>query len=415
MKASPHSLPSEFFTFVRDHADADTAALALKPGALPEGFPLSFALTQIEARRKARRKLPLALACGEFLFPSALLAEQASDERLAEWHADVAQALPGMRVADLTFGLGVDAFAFARRGAVVSGVEIDAGAARIGAHNAAALSLSGVGVENADAVEWLAEAAAAGRHYDLLFADPARRGAGGRRLYNLNATSPSLTELMENGRRVAPRMLVKASPMLSPQDVMDSIPEVGAVYAVGLRGECKELLLDIRFDITNPDAVRRTVAAVDLDDPLRRRWVRSLDWRTGLKFPLPVCQEYSPGAYLCEPGPALLRAEPIGAALMREYPDIRFTGTAYKYFDSRPVAFPGRVFRIEAVFNSLREAAGALRGESANVAVRSYPLAAESLRVKVGLKPAPDADRFLIGTLDGGGRRSLLWCAGEQD
>ena len=49
--------------------------------------------------------------------------------------------------------------------------------------------------------------------YSLIYLDPARRGKDGGRVYSLKDCEPDITVLRHELLRIAPRILLKASPM----------------------------------------------------------------------------------------------------------------------------------------------------------------------------------------------------------
>lgn len=142
MKTGIEVLTAEFWAWVREHAGESAVSLAPEARKVMDADTAALALTQVQARHKARGKLgPLSERCQEFLFPSALLAEQCTAWAVARFNAQAMGIVPGTSLLDITFGLGLDAFAAAEAGARVTGVDIDAKAARAGHHNAAALGL----------------------------------------------------------------------------------------------------------------------------------------------------------------------------------------------------------------------------------------------------------------------------------
>ncbi|MDE7152051.1 MAG: methyltransferase domain-containing protein, partial [Candidatus Amulumruptor sp.] len=173
---------------------------------------IAFAITQIECRRKAGNRFPAALASPGFMFPTGLSAEQATSEALARIHAGIAGYLPGARHLDLTCGLGMDAFEAARHGASVTAVDINPEVVEAARHNAKALGLD----DKFEAVCGNSTTLVADTDIkcDTIFIDPARRGEGGRRLTAIAECSPDVTTIMPRMLELAPKIVVKASPML---------------------------------------------------------------------------------------------------------------------------------------------------------------------------------------------------------
>ena len=95
----------DFFKFVDKHQADDVNRLRLRRCA-DAGFDVDFAITQIECRRRIRRKLPEMYANPGFLFPSVLATEQATCEEIARYHAGIVGDVE--RVLDMTAGLCID-------------------------------------------------------------------------------------------------------------------------------------------------------------------------------------------------------------------------------------------------------------------------------------------------------------------
>jgi len=109
-------------------------------------------------------------------------------------------------LADLGCGLGSDALAAARHGIRVYAVDADPLTAAIAAVNAEALGLADrVRVECADAATVPVE------RFDAVFADPARRRAGGGRVFDPRAYSPPWDVIAALPARV-PRTVLKLAP-----------------------------------------------------------------------------------------------------------------------------------------------------------------------------------------------------------
>ncbi|GAA4193535.1 class I SAM-dependent methyltransferase [Microbispora amethystogenes] len=139
------------------------------------------------------------------------------------------RAAEGPRVLDVCCGIGGDLLALARAGCAVDALDLDPLTVEIARANAAALGLSSlVTVRTADA------AAADPGGYDLLFADPARRGARGR-TFDPMAYSPPWPVVLDLVAR-APAACLKTAPGIP----YEFIPEGAEAEWVSYRGEVKE-------------------------------------------------------------------------------------------------------------------------------------------------------------------------------
>jgi hypothetical protein len=188
-------------------ADPGSDPLALATRLRAAGHPpalVAAALTQ--ARLRARAVTKLGSDAGLMFFtPDGV--EQATRGAVAGRRAARLVAAGARHVLDLGCGIGADLIAFARAGLAVTGIERDPATAAIAAANVDALGLAGrVEVRCADATTL----DLGGGDWDAAFCDPARR-AGGRRVFDPDAYSPSWSFLLELAARV-PLTVVKVAP-----------------------------------------------------------------------------------------------------------------------------------------------------------------------------------------------------------
>ena len=82
---------------------------------------------------------------------------------------------------------------------------------------------------------------------DLIFMDPARRGAVGQKVFRLEDCQPNVLELKGELLGICPNLLLKLSPMADISLLCRQLgSEVREVHCVGICGECKELLVWIQ-------------------------------------------------------------------------------------------------------------------------------------------------------------------------
>lgn len=334
-------------------------------------------ILQMECRDKCARKLPLALESQAFRFPSTAVAEMATAESVAEVHASLID--PGQRVLDMTFGLGIDTFAFARRGAHVTACELDLSTYETGRHNAAALFPNAdIKLYHADSTAFLAETADT---FDAIFVDPARRDRTGRH-FALRDCAPDITACLPMLLARCKRLIVKASPMI---DIAAAKAELGVtdmrVSIVGTVRECKEVLLEIPGDL----------ADTPLPDETRCITVGHGEWRFNPSETLPpkVSPEMpEPGCCLLEPYPALMKA---GASRsLGILPGIHaFHPNTHLFWSGAPLPdFPGETFIIERILPFGKQAVKTIAADypKINVAVRNFPLTAPELVKKLKIR-----------------------------
>ena len=132
MNFNGHSINEALFAYIATHAQSDTFKLLLKEEPdLP--FDKSFAVLQIESRRKYRDKLGDLLKFPKFLFPNSLSGEQSSHQAVAQFHSSLFG--PHESVLDMTMGLGVDDYYIARKVKKLTAIELNPEVAAVGQHN----------------------------------------------------------------------------------------------------------------------------------------------------------------------------------------------------------------------------------------------------------------------------------------
>ncbi|MCM1310580.1 MAG: RsmD family RNA methyltransferase [Bacteroides sp.] len=345
-------------------------------------------ILQDTCRRKAAKKLAatLSLAPG-FRFPTELSAEQCTADVVAEFHASL---LPeGCSVVDLTAGLGIDCFHIARRASDLLAIEMDMQVCDALLPNADALALPQIRALCADSTEWLKNT---GERFDVAFIDPARRAADGSRLYSLSQCRPNVIELLNDIERIAPRLIIKASPMLDITQTLAELRNVSALYAVGTRSECKELLIDIDFTRSVADPA---ISAITIDGGAFISTVRRSE-------PVEDCRNIAVGDTLGEPWPAVMKIQPRGLFPRQLHPSTLL-------FLNPDADFPGEVYRIERIeeFSSSTVRRLAREKLAASVATRNFPLSADQLRLK--LKARECSSERLMATTVAPNRQLLIF------
>lgn len=394
----------EFIDFVRTHGNDDTARLLLSAARYP-AVDVPAAVQQIEGRRTAREKWPSLLDIEEFLYPPRLNREQASSEETALHKAYVAGRLCGeegfLTVADLTGGMGVDSIAFAQRTKSASPlrsqvpthvdyVERSQALCSLMEHNRRALGLENITVHCGDSLEWFQ------RHtkpLDLVYLDPARRDAAGRKVAAFEDCDPDILRHLDLLRSHCRWLMVKASPMIDIDLACRQLGDVAEVHIISVRGECKEVLFASgphEGETVIHCVVRRhgTEAFHDCD------FTRSEEAAATARYCTAV------GRYLYEPDAALMKGGPFRSIC--HWMDLeKLAPNTHLYTADRLVrGFCGRTFEVLGELKpSRRTVAAALPEGKAHVVVRNYPVEAVALQHRLGLKEG--GDLYLVATTVG--------------
>lgn len=375
-----------FFKFISDNLSINPQMLRLRSHNKLFDFDVSFAITQIECRKKSVHKLPGFITNPFALFPSSLACEQSSHQSVAQYHASLLQN--GNRVIDMTAGLGIDSMAFAKVGCRVTACDTDLLKTQILQYNTRLFGLDNIEVVNTDSIGYIREYQ--GRA-DVIFVDPSRRGDNHRRIYNIHECSPDVTAHIDQILSKCDRLFVKASPLIDLTQTLKDIPHIRVVRTVSVEGECKEVLLEVS-DGKSLEAFE----AVDLSES------GETNYRFVNRSPLnPMAPQYAEmgdlvaGNYLYEPGASVMKLSPWGE-LSRLFPGLKKLGVSSHLFvsDKFIETFPGRKLAIKSLIG--KKDRRAIKGSPANVVTRNYPSSPDLLRRELGVKEGNEI--FIYGT-----------------
>lgn len=399
MLIAGHQVDAAMFSYIARNRDADTCKLLLKDE--PSlSFDKSFAVLQIECRRKAKDKIPFLLRHDNFLFPKALSAEQCTHEAVAHFHSSLFSF--NDHVLDMTMGLGVDDYYISQCVQEVTAIELDKDIAAVGSYNFAFLAPN-VKVVNADSVQYLNQLDA-GKRYDAIFIDPARRGDDGKRVFGFASCQPNVLELLPIIAQHTSRLLIKASPMLDlTQSVRDLGEHLADVWAVSVKNECKELLF--KLDFSKP-SLAVTLHALNHDG---RAWHR---FTAGANDVTPASDRARPmaGEYLYEPNASIMK---LGcySAVEHAYGVSQLAQNSHLMASSSPIPdFPGREFMIVDIipFKGKEIKSISKRYPHLNIATRNFRLSAEALKQR--LRVQDGGNTYLFATTLADGEQVLIVC-----
>jgi 16S rRNA G966 N2-methylase RsmD len=395
---------AEFRQFVQDHLIEDPALLLFKyQGKV--NFELKAAVQQISARQKAGKKLPEWTANADLIFPASISLEQSSSEVTAKHKAE---NLSGYLMIDLTGGFGVDSFYLSQGFERAIYCERQTELFQISKHNLEQLEpskgmkpLEGGSSKfefyEGDGLEFLQET---NLHFDLIYADPARRGSGNQKLYKLQDCEPDVVSAWALLKQKADKVLLKVSPMLDLTQAWSELPDIQKIRVVSVKNEVKEVLL---FWEKTEEVDAKKIEVVDLEshfpkfefDPKEEETAKS-KFGDAEKFLV------EPLSGILKAGAFSLFGERFGLRKLEKNSHL-YTG------DSIPKEIPGRVFEIiREVSPKKQEIKSLFPLGKVNVICRNYVTGAEDLKKKLGLKDG--GEDYLIGTKTGSGFK-VFWCS----
>lgn len=399
MNIAGHQVDEAMFNYIAHNIDADTVKLLLKNEPLLT-FDKSFAILQIECRRKTNHKIPELLEDQHFLFPRAISAEQCTHQVVAQFHAT--QFSNTDRVLDMTMGLGIDAYYIAQRASHVTTIELDPEIANVGKYNYGRLC-AGLNIVEGDSVEFLNNLSQ-DDSFDAIFIDPARRDNHGKRVYGLADCCPDVLTLLPTIERHAKCLYIKASPML---DVTQSVRELGSalsdVWAISVGNECKELFFNLDFEAETNSV---NLHALNYDGGQWHKFTTSLTHKpTSASEKLP-----QPGMFLYEPNASIMKLG-CHSDVQHHYGLSAIANSSHLYINTVPVNdFPGRHFVITQVipFKSKEIKRFASQHQQINVATRNFRLSADQLKQRLNVQDG--GNLYLFATTLASGDQVLLLC-----
>ncbi|GAB6010192.1 THUMP-like domain-containing protein [Dysgonomonas reticulitermitis] len=379
--------------FVKEHENDDIRVLALHATQYPE-IDMQLAIRQIKGRQIAKEKIPGWYINEKILYPKHLSLEQSSSEKTARYKATL---VAGDNMVDLTGGMGVDFSFLATKFKHAVYVEQQTELTEIAAHNFKELGLTNVTVKNTEALSYLQEMPPA----DLIYIDPARRDAIGRKTVSIEDCTPNILELESLLSEKGKLAMIKLSPMLDISLALKSLSGISDVHIVSHNNECKELLF-IKRKVNSETRYHCVNIQKEKTDILS--FTRVQEEETAIVY------KSQTGKYLYEPNASITKA---GAYkyLSTYYKIDKIHPNSHLYTsDSYIPDFHGRSFIIENVCSlNKKEVKQYLHNiKQANITTRNFPLSVQELRKRTGLKDGGDI--FIFATTLADEKKVLLIC-----
>lgn len=336
-------------------------------------------LQQVEGWQRMREKVPSWAAVEGLRYPHRLALEQCSGETAARYKADVVRRLMygtdgPTSMADLTGGFGVDFSFVARNFTRATYVERQEALCTLARHNFLLLGLPQADVVCADGTDYLRTMAPV----DLLFLDPARRDAAGRKTVMIVDCEPDVCALQHTLLEKARIVVLKLSTMLDISGALNELQHVKEVHVVAASGEAKDLLLVLERSFVGEP----TVYVCENGNTFSFSYSEESNAQPAYAAPDEM------GQYLYEPGPATMKAGAFKLTASR-FSLRKLHRNSHLYTSDELVAeFPGRAFRIEHVLGFGKRDLKALHAftDCANLTVRNFPASVATLRKKLKLK-----------------------------
>jgi len=350
--------------FILLHREDDVPTLALQLAGKEEK---TFILQQVEGWQRLRHKVPSWTQVPELHYPKRLSLEQCSGEEAARYKADIATRLlpAGGTMVDLTGGFGVDFAFMAAHFEQAVYVERNAELCALARHNFPYVGASHAEVVEGDAESYLQTMGTC----DLLYLDPARRDAQGRKVADLADCSPDVTALWSLMGEKARYIMLKLSPMLDISEALRLLKGITEVHVVGSGGECKELLLIAEPAKSSDNPSETSCYCHDTGQDFT--FLRSEERTAEVEY-VEDEKRLREGMYLYDPSAVILKAGALRLIGSR-FGIKKMAPMSHLYVSESLVSgFPGRTFRILKVTGCSKRELASLRGTYANLALRNF-------------------------------------------
>lgn len=390
------TLTNEQISFIQAHIQATPAALLLK-----YGKEKALEIAQIEARQKARLKLPTWYAEPRLVFPPAVSVEQSSSELTGNYKASLVR---NKNLIDATGGMGIDTYFFAKTCLSVTYVEQKEILVQCARYNFELLQTQNIRCIHGNSLDFLRQLPSS---TDVIYLDPARRAADNRRVVGLRDCEPDVVAHLPLFLEKAKHILIKAAPLLDLKQTLNDLPNISKIHVVAVENECKELLLEIEQDENSSKNYLIKTINFKNDGSLQ---VYDFQWNNEANLAVKLS---NPLRYVYEPNAAILKAGAF-KSIANSFDLAKIAPHSHLYTSDHLIEdFPGRIFEVNALLKADSKAlAPYLPDGKANLTIRNFPTTTDELRKKLKLKDGGDV--YILATTLSNGDKRLLVCKKAQ-
>ncbi|MEL1241045.1 class I SAM-dependent methyltransferase [Flavobacterium flavipallidum] len=378
--------------FIANNSTVSISKLALQKNPFPE-VEWKLILNQIEAKSKAKDKLPTWFNAKNILFPSKISVEQTSSEATAMYKSNL---VSGESLIDLTGGFGVDDYFFAKKIKAVTHCEINPELSAIVQHNFEQLQVTNIECHSGDSFETLQKS---NLKWDWIYIDPSRRNDAKGKVFMLKDCLPNVPENLDFYFEKSDAILIKTAPLLDISAGLSELKNVKNIHIIALENEVKELLWELHRDYSGAISIKTaniTKTAIDTFD---------FEWEQSQNLP-----NYGiPKKYLYEPNSAVMKSGGFDEVAI-QFQLTKLHKHSHLYTSEELVDFPGRIFKIKAVFPyNKTEIKQQLSGKQCNITTRNFPETVENIRKKWKIKDGGHDYSFF--TTDANTNKIVVFCS----
>jgi hypothetical protein len=378
--------------FISQNSGTSITKLALQKNPFPEVEWIAI-LNQIEAKTKAKDKLPTWFSTENIIYPSKISIEQTSSEKTAVYKASL---ISGKTLIDLTGGFGVDDYFFSKKFKIVAHCEINDGLSAIVKHNFEQLDVKNCFCYADDSANILKESEPDFK-WDWIYIDPSRRNDAKGKVFMLKDCLPNVPESLDFYFEKTNSILIKTAPLLDISAGLSELRFVKNIHIIALENEVKELL----FELHNHYAGEITIKTANI---LKDK-TEAFEFVLGKsEYPL----YHLPQKFLYEPNSAIMKSGGFDA-VSTFFQINKLHKHSHLYTLDELIDFPGRRFEIEKVISySKSDMKAELLNQQANITTRNFPDTVETIRKKWKIKNG--GNLYCFFTTDKNDNKIVLIC-----
>ena len=384
-------LKYEIQAFINANVGKSISKLALQKNPFPEVNWITI-LNQIEAKTKAKDKLPNWFSAENIIYPSKISIEQTSSEKTASYKASV---VSGDSLIDLTGGFGVDDYYFSKKIKNVAHCEINLELSAVVKHNFEQLNVPNITCYAGDSLDSLNTL---NTKWDWIYIDPSRRNDAKGKVFLLKDCLPNVPENLDFYFNNSDAILIKTAPLLDISAGLSELQHVKAIHIIAVENEVKELLWELHTSFSGNTTIKTINLTKDKSDTF------DFVLNENSKFP-----NFSlPQKYLYEPNSAIMKSggfDEVGSF----YNLNKLHKHSHLYTSADLISFPGRIFQIQNSFPyNKTEMKSFLENTQANITTRNFPDSVESIRKKWKIKDG--GNLYCFFTTDENNDKIVLIC-----
>lgn len=377
--------------FITQNSGAPIAKLALQKNPFPE-VEWILILNQIEAKSKAKDKLPTWFATDNIIYPSKISVEQTSSEKTAAYKASL---ISGETLIDLTGGFGVDDYYFSKKFKSIAHCEINEDLSAIVKHNFEQLKVKNCVCYANDSANVLKES---NQKWDWIYIDPSRRNNAKGKVFMLKDCLPNVPESLDFYFEKTDSILIKTAPLLDISAGLSELKFVKNIHIIALENEVKELLFEIHNHYQGEITIKTANILKDKTEAFG--FILGSDSH--------FASYHLPQKYVYEPNSAIMKSggfDEVSAIF-----DInKLHKHSHLYTSDELIDFPGRTFEIQKVIPySKNEMKTELANQQANLTTRNFPDTVENIRKKWKIKNG--GNLYCFFTTDKNDNKIVLIC-----